>query len=116
MRILPLTEAVEKRLLSARRHRDITAERIAARIISDVRRRGDSALFGWAKKLDGVELTRESVWISRDEMRAAARTASPELFRAVKHAARNVRRVAEKQLPQSWRLTVEPGVHIGQIV
>jgi histidinol dehydrogenase len=116
MRILSLTVATEKRLLSARQHRDVAAEQIAARIIRDVRLRGDSALFAWAMKLDGLDLRRGSVWVSREEMQVAARNADRNFLRAVTHAARNVRRVAEKQLPRPWRLEVEPGVRIGQIV
>ncbi|HET9994988.1 MAG TPA: histidinol dehydrogenase [Candidatus Acidoferrum sp.] len=111
-----LTEATEKQLLRAREHRDLEAERVAARIISDVRKRGDAALFAWARILDGVDLRRQGVWISHNEMRAAAKNAAPEFLNAVKHAARNVRRVAEKQLPRAWTLEVEPGVNIGQVL
>jgi histidinol dehydrogenase len=116
MRILTLTAAVEKQLLRARDHRDSQAERVAARILSDVRKRGDTALFSWAKKLDSVDLRRDGVWISRNEMELAAKNAAPEFLEAVKHAARNVHRLAKKQLPRAWTLEVEPGVNIGQIV
>jgi histidinol dehydrogenase len=116
MHIVELTPALEKQLLRARQHRDVEAERIAARIISDVRRRGDPAVFAWAKKLDGADLRRDGVWISRREMAAAAKSVSPDLLQAVKHASRNVQRVAEKQLPRPWSIDVEPGLKIGQIV
>jgi len=112
MRILTLTKATESRLLAARESRDLEAERIAARIVADVRRRGDRALFAWAKKLDGARLTPRTLWISKAEMRAARRAVSREFMRAVEHAARNIRRVAEKQLPRPWTLEVEPGVRI----
>jgi len=116
MRILKLTEAVEKRLLLARQRRDVEAERIAARIVRDVRRRGDAALFAWTKKLDGFDVMRDGVWISRRELEAARKSADVKLLRAVEHAARNVRIVAEKQLPREWNVEVEPGVKIGQVV
>jgi histidinol dehydrogenase len=116
MRIVKLTSALEEQLLRARQHRDLEAVRTAARIIGDVRRRGDAAVFAWAKKLDGADLRRDNVWISRREMAAAARSVSGDFVQAVKHASRNVQRVAEKQLPRPWTLEVEPGVNIGQIV
>jgi histidinol dehydrogenase len=116
MRIVTLTSAVAKQLLRARQQRDVQAERIAARILGDVRRRGDSALFAWTKKLDGVDLRGDGVWISRQEMRAAASSVSADFLRAVKHAARNVERVARQQLPRAWTIEVEPGVRVGQIV
>jgi len=116
MRILRLTPAVEKQLLRLRQRRDVAAERVATRIVNDVRRRGESAVFAWAKKLGDLELTRDSVWVSRDEMRAATHKVSHDVLRAVKHTARNVQRLAEKQLPRVWSVNVEPGVSIRQIV
>src|SRR5713226_7049062 len=116
MRILRLTPAVEKKLLRARQKRDAEAERIASGIIDDVRRRGDEALFAWAKKLDGIDLRREGLWVRESEVRDARRQVSVEFLRAVEHAARNVRTVAEKQMPKPWTLEVEPGVKISQMV
>jgi histidinol dehydrogenase len=116
MRILRLTPAVEKNLLLARQQHDAEAQRIAAAIIKDIRRRGDAALSAWVKKLDGIDLQRESLWISENEIRTARKQVSRDFFRALEHAARNVRRVAEKQLPKPWTMEVELGVKIGQLV
>jgi histidinol dehydrogenase len=116
MRILTLTAAVERKLLLARQRRDTGAERIAARIVGDVRRRGNAALFAWAKKLDGFDATCDGVWISRRELETARKSADARLLHAVEHAARNVRIVAEKQLPREWTVEVEAGVKIGQVV
>jgi histidinol dehydrogenase len=116
MRILRLTSAVEKKLLRARQGQDREAERIAGRIVEDVRRNGDDAVFRWTRKFDGVDLKREGVWISRRELLAAEKRVSPGFQRAVGHAARNIRRVAERQLPREWMLEVERGVRIRQIV
>jgi histidinol dehydrogenase len=116
MRILNLNPAVERKLLQARQRRDAEAESVAKRIVLDVQRRGDVALQAWAKKLDGVDLQRESVWISRREIHTATQSVSAEFLRAVRHAAHNVRRVAERQMPQPWTLEVEPGVRIAQTV
>jgi histidinol dehydrogenase len=116
MRILKLTSGIEKHLLHARQQHDIQAERVALRIVADVRRRRDSALFAWAKKLDGVDLAEEGIWVSRREITGAVRGAGKDFLRAIEHAARNVRRVAEKQLPQSWTMGVESGIRIAQVV
>jgi histidinol dehydrogenase len=116
MQILKLTAAVEKRLLAARQSRDVQAERVAAKIIADVRRRGDPALFSWTQQLDGVDLARKGVWVSRREIAGAEKNVSADFMRAIKHAIANVRKVAEKQLPRDWSIEVEPGVRIGQIV
>jgi histidinol dehydrogenase len=116
MRILKLTDAVAAKFLARRSSHDAAAERVAARILADVRKNGDAALFRWALRLDGLRLTRKSLWISRAEIRAARRNVPRDLVRAIERAARNIRRVADEQLPRSWTITVEPGVRVGQRV
>ena len=116
MRILKLTDAVAAKFLARRSSHDGAAERIAARILADVRKNGDTALFRWALRLDGFRLTRKSLWISRAEIRAASRNVPRDVVRAIEHAARNIRRVAEEQRPRSWTITVERGVCVGQRV
>src|SRR5579864_1679861 len=116
MRIIRLTNAVARRLLRARDVRDTDAERVASRIVGDVKRRGDAALRAWAKRLDGVDLRREGVFIEPREILDARRAVRPDLLRAMEHAATNIRRVAERQLPRPWTFEVERGVRVSQIV
>ena len=116
MRILRLTSRVEEKILAARHHRDVRGEAVASRIVGDVRRRGDAALFAWIRRLDGIRLTPKNLWVSVNERRAAARTIPKDLRAALEHAARNIRRVAEAQLPRSWSIAVEPGVRVSQRV
>ena len=116
MRILKLTPRTEKWLLARRAQRDDKAQSVAAGIVPDVRKRGDSALFAWSKKLDGLDLARAGVWISREEIRSAEAQVSPAFLKAIQRAAKNVRRVAEQQLPRPWTIESEPGVKISQRV
>jgi histidinol dehydrogenase len=116
MRIVKLTPRIEKWLLSRRAQRDEEAHTVASEIVADVRKRGDAALFAWTKKLDHLDLARQGVWISKKEIRSAERHASSEFLNAVKRAAKNVRSVAEKQLPRPWSFESEPGVRISQRV
>ena len=116
MRILKLTGAAEKRLLAARERRDVQAEKVAGKIIADVRRRGDAALLFWTKHLDGINLARQSMWVSQREIDDAKKNVSTDFLSAVQHARANVRKVAEKQLPRDWAMQVEPGVGVAQRV
>ena len=116
MRILKLTPGVEKKLLAARVSHDQEAQTVAAQIVADVRKRGDSALLAWARKLDDADLSTKNLWISQKEIRSAERNVSPDFLRATRQAARNIRRVAEKQLPRPWSLEVQAGVRIIQRV
>ncbi len=116
MRVLPLTDATERKLLASRRAGGRDAERVAARIVEDVRRRGDAALFSWAKRLDKLAISPRNVWVSRAELSAARKGISPDFLAAIDHAARNIRAVARRQKPQEWTIEVEPGVRAGQRV
>lgn len=116
MRIVKLTPRIEKWLLARRTRQDDKAQSAAAEIIADVRKRGDAALFAWTKKFDHVNLAGEGVWISREEIRSAKRHVSSAFLKAIKISAKNVRSVAEKQLPRPWSFEPEPGVRISQRV
>ena len=116
MRILKLTAKKEAGLLKLRQTQDREAYRVASRIVSDVQRRGDRALEDWSRKLDGTDISRTGLWVSKKEMTAAKRRVDRQFLQAVEHAAKNVRRVAERQLPLDWSLRVESGVEVRQLV
>ena len=115
MRIVKLTKNVECALLRGRRERDEKAHRVAARIIADVRKRGDVAIREWTKKFDGVDL-RPGMWVSSRDIQKARKDIAEETRLAMEHAARNIRVVAERQLPREWTLEVETGIEISQVV
>jgi histidinol dehydrogenase len=117
MRILPLTNRLVEKILARRGSVDKAAERVAARIVADVRRRGDAALLDWARRLDDTDYaSARQVWVTPRAFRVARREVDPALLRAIEHAARHIRRVAEKQKPQPWSIEVERGVRISQVV
>ncbi len=78
-----------------------TDERVA-RIVNDVRERGDAALFECMRRFDGVDLDAGSVRISPDALRESASGAEPELVRIIEEAAANIRAFHEKQRQDSW--------------
>jgi histidinol dehydrogenase len=116
MRVLPLTDATAHKVLGSRRAVSRDAERAAARIIADVRRRGDRALFAWTKRFDRTALGPRRVWVSGAELAAARQNVSRDFLAAIEHAARNIRAVARRQKPPEWSFEVERGVRAGQSV
>jgi histidinol dehydrogenase len=116
MRVLRLTNAAEEKLLASRRGSDVAAECVASRIVADVRRRGDTALFSWTRKFGRLAISAKNVWVGAAELKKAARRVSPDFLDAVDHAARNIRAVARRQKPQAWTIEVEPGVRVSQRV
>lgn len=116
MRVLPLTAAVAARWLERRRRPDAVAEASARRIIADVRRRGDVAVASWTRRLDDPKAARARLRVTPQEIARAQRDVGADFRRSLTHAARNIRRVARRQMPHAWTVDVEPGVRVGQVV
>jgi histidinol dehydrogenase len=102
------------RLLARRAARFTEAEEIVRPILDTVRRQGDKGLLEFARKFDNLE--RKSVRVPVQELAEAASRLTPEFRSAVKVAAGNVRRFAERQLPTEHTGSFGPGLRLGQIV
>lgn len=100
-------------ILSAERVRDTATEREAAAIVRRVRTGGDSALKHFARTLDDWT---GPIEVPRSQWEVAARSLAPAVRRAIRAAARNIRRVSKAQVPKAWRLAVIPGVAVEQRV
>jgi histidinol dehydrogenase len=101
------------RLIDVSPVRDADTERTVRAIVSDVRRRGDAAVRAYARRFDGLA---GALDVSRDEMTRAARSLDPGIRRAIAAAARNIRRVAERQVPRGWTVRVAAGMTVEQRV
>lgn len=112
MRIVESTDlAAVAALIDASHSVDAQVERRVRRIVQHVRRRGDEALAMYARRLDGVSGALE---ITRPAIQAAARRVPGPVRAAIRIAARNIRRVAARQLPKRWRVETVPGITIEQ--
>jgi histidinol dehydrogenase len=101
------------RVLARSTSRDPVVERQAAAIVADVRRGGDRALRRWMARLDR---TRGPFEIEPKELRAGWAATPGPVRRAIRLAARNIRKVAERQLPEPFVVEVAAGVRIEQRV
>jgi histidinol dehydrogenase len=85
------------------------------RIVGDVRKQGDRALFRYAAQFDGLS-DRSAVRIGRDDMAEAWNGLSPALRDAFSTAVQQIRAFAINQLPASWCDSTVPGLMTGQLV
>ena len=69
----------------------LTPSQVVARITDDVKRDGLPAVLDYARRLDGAELTAETVRVSEAEFAEAEAAADPAFLAAVRRAADNVR-------------------------
>ncbi|MBR0085613.1 MAG: histidinol dehydrogenase, partial [Lachnospiraceae bacterium] len=118
MRIERLTEDNKKGLLkkllkrSTDNYRDY--EDIVAGIIADVRERGDAALFEYTKKFDGVDLDKESLLVTEEEIQAAYQSVDSRFIEVVRRSRDNIRAFHEKQKRTSFIDTSAEGRILGQ--
>ena len=87
-------------------------EQAVRQIISDVKQRGDAALFDLTLKVDGVRLT--SLEVSREEILSAYREVDDELVVALKLAAKRIGSFHKAQRDNIWHEVAGSGS--GQLV
>ena len=112
---MKIIDASNKRAIAAlfakKESTDRVFERKVAAIVQKVRTGGDTALLRFAKQFDNLALPIE---VTRAEMEAEAATLPVDVRLAIKHAAKNIARVAAKQLPKRFDLEVVKGVMVEQ--
>ena len=101
------------RLLARDAKADAAFDKRVRDIVNTVRRGGDKALARFANRFDNAS---EPLEVSQAEMRDYAALVPADVRRALKSAARNIARVAFRQIPKHWDLSVVPGVSIEQRV
>ena len=104
------------RLLGSRTANLDEAEKVARRIIDDVRRHGDRALIRYSRRFDGVDLKKTGMTVGSSEFDRVRDNVPPTLAQAISAAAKNIRAVARRQLPRPWQIQSLPGVHVSQVL
>ena len=92
---------------------DAAFDKRVREIVSAVRRGGDKVLARFAGKFDNAT---EPLEVSKAEMRDYASLVPADVRRAIRTAAGNIAKVASKQIPKHWDVSVVPGVVIEQRV
>ena len=85
---------------------------VVSSIIKDVKTRGDEALREYTKKLDGADIS--EIEVSKEEIKAAADSMDSEFMRVLEKAASNIRKYHSKQVKNSFVMTEENGIVLGQ--
>ncbi len=85
-------------------------------IISEVREKGDEAVFAFTEKFDGAKLTKDTVEVTEDEIKEAYALVDEKLLTVMRKAKENIRTYHEKQRQYSWFDSTEKGTILGQKV
>lgn len=120
MRIQRLNQDTKKNLLEdllKRSPNQYSAyEKDVAKILEDVKREGDKALFGYTARFDGAHLDAETVQVTEQEIQEAYDQVDEELLGIIRRALHNIRTYHEKQRQNSWFDSRPDGTILGQKV
>lgn len=92
---------------------DAYADRVAG-ILSDIKEKGDEAMFAYTEKFDGAHITKETIQVTEQEIEEAYKEVGDDLLGIMRKAAKNIREYHEKQKRQSWFSSKEDGTMLGQ--
>ena len=96
----------------ARTEPSFNVETIVAEIIANVRKNGDAALYEYCEKFDKATLT--ALQVTKEEIDEAVASVEPKFLDILARAADHIRKFHSRQVRNSFVLTEENGVVLGQ--
>ncbi|GFE50844.1 histidinol dehydrogenase 1 [Roseobacter cerasinus] len=109
----PDFKAAFETLLTAKREDSPDVDEAVARIIADVRARGDDAVIALTQTYDRLALTPETMQVSEAEIAEATAAVPAEEMRALELAADRIREYHARQTPQDEQWTDATGATLG---
>ena len=91
-------------------------ESAVAEILAKVKSEGDKALFAYTKQFDKVEINKDTIRVTEEEIKEAYDTIDPALLDVIRKALVNIRTYHEKQIQNSWFTSTTNGTMLGQKV
>lgn len=83
-------------------------------IVNNVKEKGNSAVFEYTKKFDGIDITEANIKVTQEEIDEAFEIVGQEYISAVKHAIRNLSDYHKRQLPEDYEYINEDGIRLGR--
>ena len=112
MKLYRLEDLTPDQILNRDLRAEQDVEEVVDAIIADVRARGDAALRDYALRFDGARL--EELEVSAQEMDQALADADPHFLDTLRMAAANIEAFHRRQLRDSFVMTEQDGVILGQ--
>lgn len=113
MKLLNYNEVSKEEILY-RAMPETDVESVVSEILSDVKNRGDAALFEYCEKFDKAKLN--VLEVSKKEIEDALLKTEPEFIEILKKAAANIRAFHEKQVNNGFMINEKDGIVMGQKV
>ncbi|MBL8654539.1 MAG: histidinol dehydrogenase, partial [Alphaproteobacteria bacterium] len=100
-------------LLASREDSSHDADAAAAKIVADVRKRGDAALIDYTKRFDRLILTPKTMRITAAEIVRARKACAKPALKALEVAAQRIAAFHKRMKPEGARWTDKTGVSLG---
>ena len=106
----------QRKFIMRRAEMDITEHmKLATEVSNDIKARGDEAVLEYTEKFDRVELTADSMRVTKEEIEAGYNRLDKETREAIEYAYKNIYDFHEKQLPEEmWFTMVDDGLMVGE--
>ncbi|MBQ8597973.1 MAG: histidinol dehydrogenase, partial [Lachnospiraceae bacterium] len=106
MRIVELNDQTKDNLLESLLKRSPSSygeyEQTVNDIITQIRQRGDEALFEYTLKFDKCTINEDNIKVTPEEIKEAYEQVDPALVEVMKKSAANITDFHEKQMHNSW--------------
>ena len=120
MKVVKLTAETKKNILEHLLKRSPDSyegfEEKVNEIVSNVKQKGDEALFSYTKQFDGVQISKETIRVTEAEIAEAYENVDPTLLDVIRKSLVNIRSYHEKQKKYSWFDSTADGTILGQKV
>ena len=118
MRTVRLTKEVSEDILKNLLKRSTTNygefEAKVAEIVENVKENKDKALFDYTLKFDKFELSKDTILVSKEEIKEAYQQLDKDYIEVIKEAAANIADFHKRQLRNTWIETRPDGSILGQ--
>jgi histidinol dehydrogenase len=89
-------------------------EGIVSDIIIDVQKRGNTAVFEYTKRFDGLKLTNKSLFVTKGEIEEAYALVDEDTRKAVAASKSNIHAFARRSIRKDWKSKNRQGVEVGE--
>ncbi|MHA1651609.1 MAG: histidinol dehydrogenase [Candidatus Helarchaeota archaeon] len=86
------------------------------KILADVRQNGDQAIIEYEKKFDKVEITKDQIKVSPNEIEEAYSQVNSALLDSINQIIKNISAFHEAQKRDLWYIETRTGVSVGQMM
>jgi len=87
---------------------------IVSGIISEVKKRGNKALFAYTEKFDGLQLTPRSLYVTEAELAEAEALVDDEVKVAIAASKKNIHAFAKRSMRKDWKYKNAQGAEVGE--